>query len=227
MLPMKQRAANESGFTLVELMVAGALGLVVVGLAAAIHLNALDLFQKNGAINLNHERTRKIIDRLEKEIQSAISIPALVATNRDVIDSTGPAPGIAFLRQSGAIRQVVAAAPAGTNIIKLNSGPQVIKGQRLLLPAYEIEGDVTSVDGNTVTIAGSLPMDVNITSDDVPNRNVTAIITDLVSYVVVDGELREYQNAATNDYITIARGITDPNPFGVPYNAVPSPSPSP
>lgn len=223
---MKQRAANESGFTLVELMVAGALGLVVVGLAAAIHLNALDLFQKNGAINLNHERTRKIIDRLEKEIQSAISIPALVATNRDVIDSTGPAPGVAFLRQSGAIRQVVAAAPVGTSIIKLNSGPQVIKGQRLLLPAYEIEGDVISVDGDTVTIAGSLPMDVNITSGTI-SRNVTAIITDLVSYVVVDGELREYQNAATDDYITIARGITDPNPFGVPFNAVPSPSPSP
>lgn len=227
MLTTKHHAAKESGFTLIELMVAGALGLVVAGLAAAIHLNALDLFQKNGAINLNHERTRKIIDRLEKEIQSAISIPALVATNRDVIDSTGPAPGIAFLRQSGAIRQVVAAAPAGTSIIKLNAGPQVTVGQRLLLPAYEIEGDVTSVDGDTVTIAGSLPMDVNTTSDDGSSRNITAIITDLISYVVVDGELREYPNAATNDYITVATGITEPNPFGVPFNVVPSPSPSP
>lgn len=216
-----------SGAALVEIIAATGCAMIVGGIALAVHLNAMTLFQKNGSINVNHETTRKVVDRLEKEIQSAISIPALVGTDRDIIDSSGPAPGIAFLRQSGPVRRIVATALAGANIVQLDSnGPAVKLGQRLIIPAYDIEGDVTAVNGNTVTIATPLPIDVKITSGAL-DRNIIAIVTDLISYVVIDGELREYQNAAKNDYNLVAMRITDPNPFGVPYNAVPQASPNP
>lgn len=219
------KKARKTGFSLPELMIAVACTVVVGGFAAMVYLNTLGLSRKNGAINANHESVRKVLDRLQKEIQSAISIPALVGTNRDVIDSTGPAPGIAFLRQSGPIRRVVANANAGSTVIQLDSGPAVTVGQRLLLPSYDIEGDVISVNGTTVTLATSLPIDVKVTSGGV-SRTVTAVITDLISYVVVNGQLREYQNAATNNYNVVAIGLTEPSPFGLPYNAVPNGTPS-
>ncbi len=224
---MKTRAPQPCGYTLIEVMIATACFVIVGGVALTVHLNGLSLFRKDGAIAASHEATRKILDRLEKEVQSAISIPALVGTNRDVIDSTGPAPGIAFLRQSGPIRQVAATAAAGSNVIQLNSGPSVTVGQRVLLPAYDIEGDVTAVNGNSVTLATTMPVTVSLTADDGSARNIVALVTDLVSYVVINGELREYQNPSTNQYNVVAAGITEPNPFRLPFNAVPTPTPSP
>jgi hypothetical protein len=77
------------------------------------------------------------------------------------------------------------------------------------------------VNGNTVTLATTLPEDVSVTSGGL-SRNIIAIVTDLVSYVVVEGQLREYQNAANNNYTLIATGISEANPFGLPYNAAPN-----
>lgn len=221
--PLQQRNA---GFSLVETMMAVSCAAIIGGFAINVQVNALNLFRKNASLNVNHESSRKIIDRLEKEVQSSISIPALVGTNRDVIDSTGPAPGIAFLRQSGPIRRVAATALAGSTVIQLNSqGPVPVVGQRLLIPAYDIEGDIISVNGNSVTLATALPVDVKITSGTL-DRNIKAIVTDLVSYVVIGGQLREYQNAASNTYNLIAKDITEPTPFGLPYNAAPNSVPS-
>jgi hypothetical protein len=225
-LPLS-RPFSSAGYTLAETMIAVACAVIVGGFALSVQTNALNLFRKNGAFNASHEGARKIFDRLQKEIQSAISIPALVGTNRDVIDSTGPAPGIAFLRQSGPTRRVTATSLAGSNTIQLDSsGPPITVGQRLLLPAYDIEGDITAVNGGVVTLATSLPIDVRITSGTL-NRNIVAIVTDLVCYVVINGELREYQNAATNDYVVVATKLTEPNPFGLPFNAVPNTAPTP
>lgn len=222
----KKIAARTSGFSLIEIMMAISCAVLVAGSAFTVQSTALALFRKNGAINASHEGTRKIIDRLEKEVQSAISIPALVGTDRDVIDSTGPAPGIAFLRQSGPIRKVAVSAAAGATVVQLDgTGPVPTVGQRLLIPAYDIEGDIIAVNGNAVTLAATLPVDVNITSGSL-SRNIVAIVTDLVSYVVVDGQLREYQNAASNTYTLLATGISEANPFGLPYNAVPNTVPS-
>lgn len=221
-----QRRAASFGFSLLEVMMAVSCAVIIGAFAYAVQLSALNLFRSNGAINANHDTTRKIIDRLEREIQSSISIPALVGTNRDVIDSTGPAPGIAFLRQSGPIRRVAATALAGSTVVQLDAtGPTPIVGQRLLIPAYDIEGDIIAVTGNTVTLATSLPMDIKITSGTL-DRNIVAVVTDLVSYVVIDGQLREYQNAASNSYNLIAKNITEPTPFGLPFNAVPNSVPA-
>ena len=215
-----------TGFTLVELLFTISSAAIIGGAAVAIQSSALNLFRTNGVVNASHKGTRKIIDRLEKEIQSAISIPALVGTDRDVLDTTGPAPGIAFLRQSGPCRRIATTALAGSATVQLDAGPTPKIGQRLLIPDYDIEGDIIGVSGTTVTLAAPLPEDVKITSGSL-SRNIVALVTDLVSYVVIDGQLREYQNASTNDYNVIAVGLTEPEPFGLPYNAVPNSTPSP
>ncbi len=230
-----KRIHRTAGASLVEVLVSVACAVVIGGIAILIYTNSLDLFRDNSAINYSHENARGIIDRLEKEIQSAISIPALVRADRNIIDTTGPAPGVAFLRQSGAVRQVTTSALIGATVVQLNNGPVVRVGQRLLIPAYDIEGDIIGVNGNSLTIAAPLPADVMTTLDGV-NRNVVAIVTDLVTYVVVNAnagtarpaayELREYQNAASNDYNLVATGFTEPEPFSLPYNAVPGATPT-
>ncbi len=222
-----RRTRDRGGFSLVEISIGMACA-AIIGLAAfSIQYATINLFQKNSWINSNHESARKVMDRLEKEIQSSISIPALVGTNRDVLDSTGPAPGIAFLRQSGPLRQVSANAAAGSTVIQLDSnGPAPAVGQRLLIPAYEIEGDIISVTGNSVTLASPLPLDIKITSGAL-NRNIIAVLTDVISYVVVGSQLREYQNAASNNFNLIAQNMTEPNPFGLPFNVAPNATPAP
>lgn len=214
-----------SGTSLLEIMVTVASALIIGGVALLIHVQSLDLFHGNTGINANHDLARGVVDRLEKEIQSAISIPALVAANRDVIDTTGPAPGVAFLQQNGPVRQVAVNALAGSLTVQLNQGPTAAIGQRLLIPAYDIEGDIVSVSGNTVTLAAALPADVKVLQDGV-TRNIVAIITDLVTYLVQDGELRLYPNASSNAFSLIATGVTEPTPFTLPYNAVPGATPS-
>lgn len=218
------RKHTTAGNSLVEVIVAVACAVVIGGVAVMIYVNSLDLFRNNGAINASHEAARSVIDSLEKEIQSAISIPALVGLDRDIIDTSGPAPGVAFLRQSGPLRQVTATALTGTTLVQLDSGPLVKVGQRLLIPAYDIEGDVVGVNGNVVTLAAPLPADVKITSGTL-NRNIIAIVTDLVTYLVIGGELREFQNPASNVYNLVATGFTEPTPFALPFNAVPGATP--
>ena len=232
---MKQPQTKRSGvagFSLIELMIAAACASLVAGACFGVQLASLNLFRTNGSVNVGQEGTRKIFDRLEKEIQSAISIPALVSTNRDILNSVGPAPGVAFLRQTGPLRKIAARIAAGSKVVVLDStGPAPVVGQRLLLPSYDIEGDIISVAGNTVALAEAVPIDVEITNA-LGDRNVVAVLTDIVTYVVVNsdplpgapfkkGELREYQNASTNAYNLVATGLTAPNPFGLPYNAAP------
>ncbi len=220
------RRRRLSATSLLEVMVTVASALIIGGVALLIHVQSLSLFQGNSGINANHDLARGVVDRLEKEIQSAISIPALVAADRNVLDTTGPAPGVAFLQQNGPVRQVAANALAGSLTVQLNQGPTAAIGQRLLIPAYDIEGDIVSVSGNTVTLATAIPTDVKLVQDGV-TRNIVAIITDLITYVVQNGELRLYPNASTNTYALIATGLTEPTPFTLPYNAVPGATPSP
>lgn len=213
---------GRAGFSLVELMIATACASLIAGAAFAFQSATFNLFRQNTSINASHEGARSIIDRLEKEIQSAISIPALVGTNRDVLDTTGPAPGVAFLRQSGPLRRVAATVTAGSYTVVLDSaGPSPVVGQRLLIPAYDIEGDIVSVAGSAVTLAAPVSSDLNVTSGPL-TRNIIAVVTDVVAYVVINTELREYQNAATNVYNVVAVSVTEPKPFGLPYNAVPN-----
>lgn len=218
--------ARRGAYTLIEMMIAITCAALLSLTIYTLLIAGLQLFRKNGAVNANHEQVRKVTDRLEREIQSAISIPALVDMNREVVDTTGPAPGIAFLRQSGPLRRVAATASAGSTTVQLDSGPAPLVGQRLLIPAYDIEGDITAVTGNSVTLATPLSTELKITSGSL-DRNIIAVVTDLVSYVVVNNDLREYQNASSNKYNTVITGITSPAPFSLPFNAVPSASPTP
>ncbi len=212
------------GNSLVEVLVTIASAVVIGGVALLIYTNSLEMFRGNTGINASHDLGRNVVDRLEQEVQSAISIPALVGANRDIIDTTGPAPGVAFLRQTGPIRQVTTTALAGASTVQLDSGPAIAIGQRLLIPAYDIEGDIVAINGSTVTLAAPLPADVKVTQDGV-SRNIVALVTDLVTYVVQGNELRLYQNPATNVYSLIATGLTEPMPFTLPYNAVPGATP--
>ncbi len=222
--PFQSLRQHARGNSLVELLVTISSAIVVGGIALLIYNNSLSLFRGNTGINASHDLARNILDRLEKEVQSAISIPALVGPNRDIIDTTGPAPGIAFLQQNGPIRQVATTALAGAVTVQLNAGPAITVGQRLLIPAYDIEGDIVAVNGSTVTLAAPLPADVNVTQEGV-TRNIVALVTDLVTYVVQGGELRLYQNPTNDASSLIATGLTEPMPFTLPYNAVPGATP--
>ena len=91
-------------------------------------------------------------------------------------------------------------------------------GQRFFIPTHQIEADITAVNGSTLTLATSLGVPVHVTNSPT-NFNVVAYIADVVSYVIVGGELRFYPDVTSNNYNVIARNQTNPKPFGLPFGA--------
>jgi prepilin-type N-terminal cleavage/methylation domain-containing protein len=212
------------GFTLVEMMTGIAVFVLASGIIISVLRSGLLLYAKNSAVNVAHQQARQALDRLTKDIHSSISIPSLLDVNLAALDgnNVGPAEGVSFQIQAGPTCLVAADAAANQNTIQLTGlGTFVPKvGERLVIPTHQIESDITAVSGNTITLTTNLGVPVTVTnSGGGSNYNIVAYITDLVGYVVVNGELRYYPSVAQNTYTVLARYMTNPKPFGAPYYA--------
>lgn len=83
---------RQSGFTIVELMIALVLSLVVVGGAISIYLNNQESFRTNDSLAKIQENTRFAFELLARDIREAGSNPcgvkAVASTIRDVSATT-------------------------------------------------------------------------------------------------------------------------------------------
>jgi prepilin-type N-terminal cleavage/methylation domain-containing protein len=220
MKPNLSRYRVRNGFTLTETLVAMSIFVLVSAALILLLRSGLVLYTKNSAVNIAHQQARQALDRLEKDIHESMSLPVLIDADRNVVEGVGPAQGVSFIKQAGPICIVAADVSANQNKVQLSGlgayVPQV--GQRLLIPAYQIEGDITAVNGNSVTLATNLGVALK-TSVNGNNANIVAYIGDLVSYVIVGSELRYYQNVDSDNYSVVSRFMTNPKPFGAPYYA--------
>jgi type II secretory pathway pseudopilin PulG len=216
-----------AAFTMVEIMVSTAAFALAGGVIYEVLTNGIILSAKNSAVNLAHQQTRQAADRIIRDIHNAISVPVLMDVNRVALpNSVGPAPGIAFMLQSGPVLMVTATGTAPDDYSKDSTTIQVTGlgsfvpkvGQRFFIPTHQIEADIIAVNGSTLTLATSLGVPVHVTNSPA-NFNVVAYIADVVSYVMVSGELRFYGSASSSEYQVVARNQMNPQPFGLPFGA--------
>jgi type II secretory pathway pseudopilin PulG len=223
LFPKSHRAA----FTIAEIMVsAGVFAIASVAIYQVLNTGVV-LAARNSAVNLAHQQTRQAADRLMRDIHNSISVPVLLDVNRVALpNSVGPAEGIGFMLQTGPVLMVTATGttpddyPKDSTTIQVTGlGSFVPKvGQRFFIPTHQIEADITAVNGSTLTLATSLGVPVHVTNTPT-NFNVVAYIADVVSYVMVNGELRFYSSASSNTFQVVARNQINPQPFGLPFGA--------
>ena len=213
--------SRRAGFTLPEMMTTISVFALAAGIVAIVFVTGLTLYAKNVSVNVAHEQTRQAVDRLQRDIHAAISVPVLVDVNRNALNSTGPAEGVAFMLQGSSNLLVAANCAANQNTVQVSGlgsyTPQV--GQRFVIPMYQIEADITAVNGNTLTLSNNLGTPVTVTNPSGgANLNIICYVADIVEYVVINGELRFYKNASSNNYNVVSRSLVNSQPFGLPFN---------
>jgi prepilin-type N-terminal cleavage/methylation domain-containing protein len=226
-----------AGFTLVELMVTVAL-IAVVGLVlCSILYTTTVLGAKNTAVNVAHQQARAAMVDMLQNLHTAVSAPALSDSTGTPYASPAPtaAEGISFQQWSSGPHKLKNDVAVGATQIQIvftsGSGPTPISGQRVIIPAYQVEADISSVDNSDPTnpklnlsnISGpavvpsvtyptsTMPVAINGTGSSA--GDIVCFITDRCSYAVSGSNLNWKWKANTK---AIANYVTNPTPFSVP-----------
>ncbi|MCE9610730.1 MAG: prepilin-type N-terminal cleavage/methylation domain-containing protein [Chthoniobacter sp.] len=146
---MKHRRKSQSGFTLVEILVAASVGLVVSGLAFSYLRAGTLLLAKNVSVNMSNNELRSAIDQIQDRMQTATSIPILINTNGTA--ATSPAAGVYFDRLVG--EPYVVTHPGGSGLSAAATSVTVTRSTSAYAsPPIPIAGDVLLIDGATSTM---------------------------------------------------------------------------
>jgi prepilin-type N-terminal cleavage/methylation domain-containing protein len=229
-------SSQARGFTLVELMVTSTL-IGVVGLVLYSLLNiSMILGAKNTAINTAHQQARVAMIDMLQDIHSAVSLPALSDSSGTPYSSApSNAAGISFQEWSSGPHKIINDTAIGATQITIaltsSSGPAPVAGERLIIPAYQIEADIASIANsspgnfkvNLTNISGpslsppvtyptnSLP--VAIKGTDSNAGDIVCFVTDRCSYAVSNSSLVWKWKGNTR---TAATDITNITPFSTP-----------
>ena len=229
--------ARARAFTLVEtLMASVAVGAIGVVIYITLLMGTI-LFNKNAAMNVSHEQARIALLQMEHDIHSAVSLPETVDTNFVQTTGTTPSAGICFqiITSGSGPCQVAANAVSSANQIKIyypRSCPTPYAGERLIVPSYQIEQDITAVSTSgstaTLTLSGTLGAAVVVSQSGI-NYNLPCFLTQRVYYIVqpagnamVNGvstpiyALNYYGPGVTRTYILSSSAIGSAQPFVTP-----------
>jgi type II secretory pathway pseudopilin PulG len=235
---MNLRAQN-SGLTLIEIMVTtglvGILGLIVFSI---LNIGTV-LGAKNAAVNTAHQQARTAMLQMTQDLHSSVSLPALADANGSPIPSPSPglkAPGIAFQLYAVGPLKIAADAAAGQQVVTVivPAGTQApVATQRLIVRTHGIEDAITAVAGApggtmSLTLANNLPVPITITNNDITvnggaNLNIACFITDRCSYAVVNGTLDWRGPTVRATFAVLGSGITNQTPFQTPTTPAGSP----
>jgi prepilin-type N-terminal cleavage/methylation domain-containing protein len=236
-------SSRTAGFTLVELMVTTVL-IGVVGLVLySILYTSTVLGAKNTAVNVAHQQARVAMVDMLQDLHSSVSLPALSDSTGTAYPSPAPtaAGGISFQVWSSGPHKIINNTSVGDTQIRisLTAGPTPAPGQRLIIPAYQLECDIASLGNNSpnnlkvnlTNISGpaltppityptsSLPVAINGTGSSA--GDVICFVTDRCSYTVSGSTLRwtwKGNTKAVGNYITNATPFSTPTtPAGALY----------
>jgi hypothetical protein len=266
---MKIHLQSRSGLTLIEMAVTaglvGVLGLIIYSL---LNIGTI-LGAKNTATNTAHQQARVAMLEMIQHLHSAVSLPAMTNATGTPYPSPAPASseGIAFQQWSMGPFKIIAdtAALPSTSptpgvsqnfvMIRLPSSTSTWPGvnQRLIIPTYQIEGDITAVDGPwdnmKITLAnipapspapsptvppGTLPVRIQgTTAGATPSAagDIVCYVTDLCSYTVVQASAGPpivyklvWTKKGVPDFVRdIVTDVTNPKPFSIPVTPAGAP----
>lgn len=231
-------SSRTAGFTLVELMITVAL-ISVVGLVLySILYTTTVLGAKNAAVNVAHQQARVAMIDMLQDLHSAVSLPALSDSTGTPYASPAPtaAPGISFQTWSSGPHRIKNNVAQGDTQIRIvvtsGSGPTPVAGQRVIIPAYQIEADIASLGNNSLNdlklnltnISGpaltppvtyptnTIPLAINGTGFGAVG-DVVCFITDRCSYAVAGNNLNWKWKSNTK---AVANYVTNSTPFSTP-----------
>lgn len=226
---MRRRTSNhrdQSGFTLVEVLVATvAIGIVATGMFALLNFG-MTLFARNVRVNMAHQEARNGMMRVVRDLHQSVSIPQLVDANLQPVNTAGPTAGITFqivtcgpfqLMNDPATPQLLQVATT-----KPNPPPPSI-GDHIVVLDYDVEADIVGV---TALGEGTNHWNIFLANQNEKRIStksgsfVICYITRRAGYVVSNGELRFYPNliATPTTYSVVAHNITSATPFTIPLN---------
>jgi type II secretory pathway pseudopilin PulG len=226
------------GFKLIELVfttaIIGVLGLVIYAL---LNTNMV-LGAKNTATNTAHQQARVAMLQMVQDLRSAVSLPALAGANGVAYPSPAPiaAEGISFQQLASGPHKITQNAAAGQNVITIavttpagQQPPNVLVGQRVIVPTHQIEGDIAAVNGASpnlqltlTNISGpsvsppvtypvnTLPLAINGTGSNA--GDVVCLITDRCYYAISNNRL----NWSRQGVRVMSNDVTNNTPFSTP-----------
>jgi type II secretory pathway pseudopilin PulG len=227
---MRTNSQARNAFTLVEIMVSGAILAIVGGMAFVVLNTGMGLYANNTSVNVAHQEARMAMVQMERELHSAVSPVQLVDEDGSPVNGNGPAAGLSFQVFAAGPFKVVSKASSGQKQITMALGDfQVKTTQRLVIANHELEIDiaaaVTGTGDRVLTLVDNIPNTVNIEVDDAGKMEpvqVVGLITERIQFTIKDGELR-YRDR--NGKISIlARDITSDKPFSKPTKGSANPN---
>ena len=242
-MKMHYRHQNRSGFTLAEVMIStGIMAIAGMGIFQALNAGLVQ-FAKNTAITVSHQEGRRSVNRLTRDIHSAVSIPRLIDANMNPVvnqplDASGKPTGTAGVtfQMVYAGPHFVRQAPGNAFLIMIQDfGQDPVPGMRLIAPHFDIESDITRLTGaaspnhNNVWMADAAEERIRDKLKD--GYYAITYYTERVAYVVKNGELQFFKQRFLNGnstpvwvyQSTVGRSITSATPFYVPVTASGSP----
>jgi hypothetical protein len=174
----------------------------VVGLSIFYTLYyGLLLYTKNTAMNVSHQEARLALLQLNTDIHSAVSPVCLTDSNGAMLlTATSNGAGVEFqvLMSPSQYCQVSGTVAAGQNTVRVNLPPGYparYAGTRLIIPAFEVEQNITAV-----SVSGSIAtctLTNNIASSiDGADNNVPCFFTQRV-YYYINGPASYVRNGVT------------------------------
>jgi prepilin-type N-terminal cleavage/methylation domain-containing protein len=229
-----RRTARARGFTLVELLVSSAVFVVAGGMLFLILNAGVNLVARNSSTNFAHQQLLKSIDRITRDVHGSVSIPQLVNSDRSTATGNGPAAGVTVQTYAMGPYQftqsLVAPGNVAAKILTLathstSTSVRPAAGQHAVMMATLVEDDITAAAANSsdntktdITLANDVDTTVNGTNGKLYG-NVPVLITNKISYVVVNGELRYFTSATSANYIVLSRLVSSTTPFSFTTNA--------
>lgn len=208
-------------------MVELAVSMAVIAIGGGILFSGIRtvalLGAKNSAVNLTHQQSRSVIHHAVSQLHLSVSIPSLADTTLASVAGNGPAPAVTYQTLVNGPYRVWSSASTGTNIVVVDTrpgDPVPRVGNRLIVPAFQIEEDITAVSslGGSpplygITLANNLTSSITCSNG---SPSYAAYYTRRSGLAVINGELRLFPSTAATTYSVVARNITTPTPFTVP-----------
>ncbi|MFN2541872.1 MAG: type II secretion system protein J [Chthoniobacterales bacterium] len=237
----KHTFSHKSGFTLAEVMVGLTCFVVIGGIIYLLLNSGMILYAKNMSVNTAHEDTRRAVNRLLRDIHAAVSVPQLIdglssdGTLQVHTSNTTAAAGVSFQlvwqdpnNPNDTGTHYIWKDPSSSVIMIYNNGsctPNTdplcppFAGQRLVVPLWGIEADITKAtaggvaghvnvwlqdeQGNIVDQTGAngkAPQGQGNNSNKHSSSNdvyAVSYYTERVAYLVQNGQLRLYYHRYT------------------------------
>ena len=157
--------ARRAAFTLVELVITAGVAAVAGLVIFLVFYQGLNLFAKNTAINYANRESQQVLQDLQGDLHQAVSTPFFLSSTATAV-STLPVITVNSVAYNGAnvttasegvSFQVFGGKPSenfeigrnassgATQVVITGSTAIPVAGQRLIIPAYQYEADITAV----------------------------------------------------------------------------------